>query len=104
MNIKIKDLTVSDFPGIDEARFNEWKALQLKADREHRIVWYIAIGIWFILTFLIRDPYPSIGLIIFFIAELGAYLIRNKRLLQLRKELKMSDRLWAKKKGRMFAE
>ena len=26
MNAKIGDLTASDFPGIDEAKFNEWKA------------------------------------------------------------------------------
>jgi hypothetical protein len=24
----VKNLTASDFPGIDEAKFNEWKALQ----------------------------------------------------------------------------
>jgi hypothetical protein len=102
--LDIKKLTASDFPGIDEAKFNEWKALNIRANREHQIIWYIAIGIWFISVFLISGPYPSIALFIFLIMEYGFYLIRNRHMRELGKELKMSDRLWAKKKGRAFTE
>ena len=105
MNIKIKNLTASDFPGIDEAKFNEWKALQIKTNREQRIVSYTAIGIWFIWTILTTKPiYPFICMIIFIIVGYGFYRVKDKRLRQLGRELKMSDRLWAKKKGRAFTE
>jgi Flp pilus assembly protein TadB len=103
VNIKTKNLTVSDFPGIDEAKFNEWKALQIKLDRESRIVWLIMLTIWFISTFLITGRYSSsISFLVLAIAVYGIYFVRTKRLRQLRKELKISDRLWAKKKGRAF--
>jgi hypothetical protein len=101
--MKTKDLTISDFPGIDEAKFNEWKALQIKTNHEQRIVSYVASGIWLIWTLLTAKPiYPSICLIVFIIAGYGFYRVRNKHLRQLGKELKMSDRLRAKKEGRGF--
>jgi len=103
--MNIKKLTASDFPGIDEAKFNEWKTLQIKTDSEQRIVSYIAIGIWFIWTLLTtKSIYPLIYIIIFIIVGYGVYRIKTKRLRQLGKELKMSDRMWAKKKGRAFTE
>ncbi len=103
--MNIKKLAASDFPGIDEAKFNEWKALQIKTNREQRIVSYIAIGIWLIWSLLVTESkYPSIFLITFVIVGYGVYRIKTKRLRQLGKELKMSDRLWAKKKGRAFTE
>ena len=104
INVKIRNLTVSDFPGIDEAKFNEWKALHIKDNREQRIVSYIAIAIGYILTHLFFKSFYTflIFLTIFVIAGYGFYRAKNKRLRQLGKELKMSDRLWAKKKGRAF--
>ncbi len=32
--MKIMELNASDFPGIDEAKFNEWKELKLKKNRD----------------------------------------------------------------------
>ncbi len=101
--MNIKKLTASDFPGIDEAKFNEWKALQIKTSREQIIVSNIAIGIWLIWIILAKKPiYPLIYMAVFLIMGYGFYFAKNKRLRQLRKELKISDRLWAKKKGRAF--
>lgn len=100
-----KDLTVSDFPGIDEAKFIEWKALQIPLDRESRIVTSMAIIVWFFLVALIPGVSKWMDLVIFIISlavAYGFYLARSKRLRQLRKELKISDRLWARKKGRAF--
>lgn len=103
--MKIKNLTAADFPSIDDAKFNEWKALQVKDNREQRIVSYIAIGIWFIWTLLTtKFIYPLIYIIIFIIVGYAFYRVKNKHLRQLGKELKMSDRMWAKKKGRVFTE
>jgi len=108
--MKIKKLTASDFPGIDEAKFNEWKALKIKRNREQRIVFYIGVGILLILSILTGKP---IFLLIYLSLFIGVaaieefYIIyrrRYKHLRQLGKELKMSERLRAKKKGRAFTE
>lgn len=109
MNIKIKDLTVSDFPGIDEEKFNEWKALKIKRNREQRIVFYIGVGILLILLILSLLTAKPIFLLIFLILLIidDVYVIyrrRYKHLRQLGKELKVSERLRAKKKGRAFTE
>jgi Flp pilus assembly protein TadB len=111
MNIKIKDLTVSDFPGIDEAKFNEWKALKIKRNREQRIVFYIGVGILLILlilSLLTANPKLLLIFLILVIIDDWAGLIyvsyrrRYRHLRQLGKELKMSARLRAKKKGKEF--
>jgi cbb3-type cytochrome oxidase subunit 3 len=108
MNIKIKDLTASDFPGIDEAKFNEWKALKIKRNREQRIVFYIGVGILLILSLLsllTAKPIFLLIFLIFFIDDVYViYRRRYRHLRQLGKELKMSDRLRAKKKGQAFTE
>ncbi len=111
MNIKIKDLTASDFPGIDEAKFNEWKALKIKRNREQRIAFYIGVGILLILSLLSVLTAKSIFLLIYLSLFLSLFIIddvyiiyrrRYKHLRQLGKELKMSARLRAKKKGKEF--
>jgi Flp pilus assembly protein TadB len=107
MNVKIGDLTASDFPGIDEAKFNEWKALKIKRNREQRVVFYIGVGILLILSVVSVLTAKPIFLLIFLILFIidDVYVIyrrRYKHLRQLGKELKMSDRLRAKKKGQAF--
>ena len=109
----VKNLTASDFRGIDEAKFNEWKALKIKRNREQRIVFYIGVGILLILlilSLLTAKPTFLLIFLIFFIIDDWAALIyvsyrrRYKHLRQLGKELKMSERLRAKKKGQAFVE
>ena len=108
--MNIKELTASDFPGIDEAKFNEWKALKIKRNREQRIVLYMAVGILLILSLLTAKPifllaYMILFMILFIIEDLYIiYRRRNRHLRQLGKELKMSERLRAKKEGRAFTE
>jgi Flp pilus assembly protein TadB len=102
--VKIKNLTASDFPGIDEAKFNEWKARHIKLNREHIIFSVILLAIWFISTLLIPGRvYASVSLLIWAIVVYGFDLARGgNRVRQLKKELKMSERMLAKKKGRVF--
>ncbi len=108
--MNVKNLTASDFPGLDEAKFNEWKALKIRRNREQRIAFYIGAGILLILSLLTAKPiFLLIYLILFmslFIIEdvYIIYRIRNKHLRQLGKELKMSERLRAKREGRAFTE
>jgi Flp pilus assembly protein TadB len=111
MNVKIADLVASDFPGIDEAKFNEWKALKIKRNREQRIVLYIGVGILLILSvvsLLTANPELLLIFLIFVIIDDWAVLIyifyrrRYRPLRQLGKEIKMSARLRAKKKGQAF--
>jgi len=104
MNVKIGDLRMSDFPGIDEAQFGEWKALKIKRNREQRIVLYIGIGISLILSVLsvlTAKPYFLLIFLVLLIDDLFVfYRRRYRRLRQLDEELKMSERLRAKKKGK----
>ncbi len=108
--MSIEELTASDFPGIDEAKFNEWKALKIKKKREQRIVFSIGVGILLILSVLTGEPiflliFPLIFLILFIIDDVYIiYRIRYRRLRQLGKELRMPARLRAKKKGIAFTE
>ena len=107
MNAKIGDLTASDFPGIDEAKFNEWKAHKIKKNRERRIVFYIGVGILLILSVVsvltAKPIFLLIFLILFIIDDLIFFYRRKYRhLRQLGEELKMSARLRARKKGQAF--
>jgi Flp pilus assembly protein TadB len=109
MNVNIRDLTASDFPGIDEAKFNEWKALKIKKNRKRRIVFYIGVGILLILSVVSILTAKPIFLAMFFILPfllfedlIVLYSIRYRHLRQLGEELKMSARLRAKKKGQAF--
>lgn len=110
--MNVKNLTAYDFPGIDEAKFNEWEALKIKRNREQRIVFYIGVGILLILlilSLLTANPNLLLIFLILFIIDDWAGLIilsyrrRYKHLRQLGKELKISERLRAKKKGQAFA-
>jgi Flp pilus assembly protein TadB len=107
MNVKIGDLTASDFPGIDEAKFNEWKALKIKKNRERRIALYIGAGILLILSVVSVLTAKPIFLSIFLILLISDDLIvlsrrRYRHLRRLGEELKMSARLRAKKRGQAF--
>jgi len=105
--MNIEELTASDFPGIDEAKFNEWKALKIKRSRTWRIVCYIAAGIFLISCVVSVLTARPIFLLIFFIPLLLDDLIvfyrrKYRRLRRLGEELKMSARLRAKKNGQAF--
>jgi Flp pilus assembly protein TadB len=107
MIAKIGDLTASDFPGIDEAKFNEWKALKIKKNRERRIALYIGGGILLILSVVSVLTAKPIFLLIFLILLISDDLIvfsrrRYRHLRRLGEELKMSARLRAKKRGQAF--
>lgn len=108
MRIKIRDLKASDFPGIDEAKFNEWKALKLKKDRERKIIFNVGVGILVILSVVsvltAKPAFLLIFLILFIIEDLIVlYSLRYRHLRQLGEELEMSARLRAKKNGQAFS-
>ncbi len=110
MNVKIGDLAASDFPGIDAAKFDEWKALKIKKNRDWRIAFYVGVGILLILSIVSVLIAKSIFLLIFLIfldtdALLILFLFYRKRYRHLRRlgdELKMSERLRARRKGQAF--
>jgi len=110
--MNVKNLTASDFPGIDEAKYNEWKALKIKRNREQRIAFCFGVGILLILSLLsllTANPiFLSIFLIWFIIDDVYVFIFliyrrRYRHLRQLGKELKMSERLRAKKEGQAFS-
>ena len=106
MNVKMGDLSASDFHGLDEAKFNEWKALKIRKSHEQRIVLYIGAGILLILSVvsvLTAKPYFLLIFLVLLLDDLFVfYRRRYRRLRQLGEELKMSDRLRAKRKGLTF--
>jgi len=113
--MNVEKLRASDFPGIDEAKFNEWKALRLKEERWQRIVGYIALPLFLVLYEIVKSrkwtwqgwdvdwlQVYMIFVLIFFAVYGGFLDIKTRRTRRLGKELKMSARLRAKKKGRAF--
>lgn len=111
--LDIKKLTASDFPGIDEAKFNEWKALKIKKNREQSIVFYIGAGILIILSVVsvltAKSIFPLIFWVFFIFVIFGDLIIifnrrRHRHFRQLGEELKMPARLRARKKGIAFTE
>jgi len=106
MNVKIGDLIASDFPGIDEAKFDEWKTLKIKRNHEQRTVLYIGVGILLILSvlsILTAKPYFLLIFLVLLLDDLFVfYRRRSRRLRQLGEEIRMSDRLRAKRKGLTF--
>jgi len=95
----IKRLSSSDLPGIDKARFNEWKSLRIKADRDVNI----AVAVWCaagVLSPLIKPSGLGLAaLAAFAIAEIGLYRATHGRLRRLAGELRMSERLKALERG-----
>jgi len=106
MNDKRGGLTASDFPGIDRAKFDEWKSLKIKRNSEQRTVLYIGVGILLILgvlSVLTAKPYFLLIFLVLLFDDLFVFhRRRSRRLRQLGEELKMSDRLRAKRKGLTF--
>ena len=108
MDHKIGELMASDFPGIDEAKFNEWKALKIRRSRERRIVFYIGVGILLVLGVVSILTAKPVFLLAFLILLIFDDLIvfhrrRYRHLRQLGEELKITARLRAKKKGQTYS-
>jgi hypothetical protein len=103
--MNVEKLTASDFPGIDEAKFNEWKTLRLKDWRKKSIMVSLTFVVGFVLAKIMK-PAGSFLIIMIpwvLIQVFGVYQEKAaKRMRQLGKELKMSARLRAKKRGLVF--
>jgi hypothetical protein len=110
--MNIKELEASDFPGIDATKFDEWKALRIKTNRELNLAWCL------MLTFLIVSRFIHLSESLFStlikiawlaflpiaVVILVSYLMKSKRMNQLDKEIKINARLKARKKGVAFTE
>lgn len=103
--MNIKELKASDFPGIDEAKFEEWKAIQLKANRDIWVALAVMVG-----GFLIGVPLigGGIGYMVPVVAYF-AYMLpkafgeQARRRRELVRELDMNRRLSAKQRGREYS-
>ena len=63
---KIRELTAEDFPGIDEQKFNEWKAAVLSANNASIVV-LILLVIINIITLAVLQAFVLGGLLLFVI-------------------------------------
>jgi hypothetical protein len=97
--MRIQDLTPADFPDIDAAKFEEWKALTLRAMKVPFIGLAIMIGGYLIAVPLIGG---AIGWLIPVIAYF-VYMIpqakQGRRVRELNRELGMKERLRAKRQA-----
>lgn len=100
MNVRIEDLTPYDFPGIDEAKFNEWKSLRLRTNREY----WIGAGIFIVLLIMTSSLRPefTIGVWVLFLIFARVNTFRTSRMGQLGRELDMKKRLKARKLGQEY--
>jgi len=96
----IKKLSSSDFPGIDEAKFSEWKSLRIKADRDVNIAFVLGCIAGILSPLIDPDRLGLVVLGVFVIAEIGLYRATHRRLRRLARELKMSDRLKDLERGK----
>jgi hypothetical protein len=95
----IKQLSSSDFPGIDEAKFSEWKSLRIKADRDVNIAFVLGCIAGVLSPLINPDRLGLAALAVFVMAEFVIYRATHKRLRRLAGELRMSDRLKALERG-----
>lgn len=99
----LKKLTSSDFPGIDEARFNEWKALHLKGLREKTIAVGIIVASFIISALLFTDELNYLlGPTCILLAVYVFFFVRGKRKRQLFRELDLKRRLDARTLGKEY--
>jgi hypothetical protein len=95
---KIKDMTADDFPGIDQAKFEKWKAGKINENLFHMI----GIIIFFVLIIIQSFIFGTIGYVhpysalILFISMLVVFWPnitgKIRRLKKLAKELNMDER------------
>ena len=101
--IVLKNLTVSDFPGIDEAKFNEWKTLHLRSLGEKKIAVGICVASFLISALLFSDElYYLLGPTFILLAICAFFIVRNKRKRQLYRELDLIRRSTAKFLGKEY--
>jgi hypothetical protein len=95
--MRTKDLTASDFPGIDAQKFAEWKALQLRAMRLPWIALAIMIGVALLSVPLIGGAIGWALPVFSYFAYMLPQVKHGKRLRQLTTELGMAERLKARR-------
>jgi hypothetical protein len=93
---KIKDLTIEDFPGVNQIEFGKWKKAaveQNKYMRTNSIIVCLAMIVYLIFQTRLPDYIPIILLILFLIIGLGFLYPRRFRIDKERRKLGIDDDL-----------
>jgi hypothetical protein len=98
--MRIQDLVASDFPGIDQKKFDEWKALQIRANRAPWIGLATMVGVGIVSVPLIGGGIGWLLPLIAYFAAMSPAVARGKRLRELTRELGMREKLKAKRRGK----
>jgi len=98
--MRIQDLVASDFPGVDPEKFDEWKAMQIRANRLPMIGLAIMVGSAFITIPLIGGGIGYMLPLIAYFAFMLPQASSGRRLRKLAMELRMRERLKAKREGK----
>jgi hypothetical protein len=99
--LKLKNLSASDFPGVDEAKFNEWKRLKIKSDSELNILAFTWIGL-LVFNAAVRNLAGFVVFAFYTVFVIVFGLVRSKRSRQLARELDMRRRIRAKTLGKEY--
>jgi hypothetical protein len=75
--MNVRTLKADDFPGIDRAKFEEWKTLKAKENKSAALAMLAGLGAW-------------------------KWFEESKRMKQLARELDMRKRLRCKRKGLVY--
>lgn len=110
-NMNIDELSASVFPGIDEAKFNEWKTLRIKQRRQYRLAASLLAPVvlvprFFVLTESLVSTLIRIAIVLpipVALMVLLSALRKSKHINQIDKEIRITELLRAKKKGESFA-
>lgn len=95
--MRIQDLTPADFPGIDAAKFEEWKALTLRAMKVPMIGLAIMIGGYLIAVPLIGGAIGWLLPVVAYFAYMFTQWKQGRRIRELNSELGMKARLRTKR-------
>jgi hypothetical protein len=98
--MRIHDLAASDFPGVDPEKFDEWKAMQIRANRLPWVGLAIMAGSAFITVPLIGGGIGWMLPVIAYFAFMLSQASSGRRLRELTTELRMKERLKAKREGK----
>ena len=97
--MRLQDLSASDFPGIDQAKFEEWKSLQMRANRLPWLGLAIMVGVAVFSIPLIGGGIGWMLPVVAYFAFMLPNVSRGNRLRHLTSELGMKERLKAKRQG-----
>jgi accessory gene regulator protein AgrB len=97
--LKLKNLSASDFPGVDEAKFKEWKRLKMKFNNNPIPIVWIAL---LVAQVFVKNLALFILFAIITAATIVYAIVGSQRYRKLGRELDMGRRVRALARGKEY--